>query len=90
MNRAAERVFAVAMTATFACAAAVIAFDAGRDYERGRVVRDLWENPPGMTSCVVYPDGGKRCIPAANPMHVDRAECITACKTRARMERVGR
>jgi hypothetical protein len=34
MNRTAERIFAIAMTATLAAAAAVIAFDMGRDYER--------------------------------------------------------
>jgi hypothetical protein len=76
------------MLAVCSAAALVIAFDYGREYERTHAVRDLWTNPAGMATCVVYPDGGKRCTPESKPEPVNFTECARMCRARSRMDRV--
>lgn len=41
-----------------------MAFQFGRSTRCTADLSAMWENPPGMASCRVYPDGSKRCIPA--------------------------
>jgi hypothetical protein len=84
----ADKVFAVCMSVACVAGGIVLAFDYGRDYERTKATRDLWENPPGMSSCVVYPDGGKRCTSAAVREPTPLVECIRQCRAVARMAKI--
>lgn len=63
-------------------------------YQRGdedgykRANLTMWETPPNMAYCVVYPDGGKRCIEKAVRPKLDLVECIRQCRISTRMEKV--
>lgn len=71
-------------------AAAVILFIVSTAYDAGKnqVNLTMWENPPNMESCVVYPDGGKKCKSAAVPEPISFTECARVCRGRVRMEKI--
>lgn len=66
----------------------VFSFVQGQENERDRKLENMWENPPGVAWCKVYPDGGKRCEPAGKIEQISKIECIRMCAGRARMEPV--
>jgi hypothetical protein len=65
-----------------------VVWELGVAHGKAQANHDLWANPPGMASCVTYPDGGKRCTPEFVPAPVSKVECVRRCATRDRMERV--
>lgn len=73
---------------TFLSFTAVFSFIQGQEVERTKKLANMWEKPPGMAWCRVYPDGGKRCEPEAKLPEISKIECIRACAARARMEPV--
>jgi len=67
---------------------AVFFYIQGTENERARKLENMWEKPPGMAWCRVYPDGGKRCEPEAKLLPMSKVECFRMCGGRARMEPV--
>lgn len=48
----------------------------------------MWEKPPGMAWCRVYPDGGKRCEKYMVLPPKPLIECVRMCRAQDRMEKV--
>jgi hypothetical protein len=88
MNRLGDRVVGWTAAIGIVLGSLFVAWESGAAYGRGKANLDLWSTPPGMASCIVYQDGGKRCQPAATPAPVDLVECARMCRARVRMDKV--
>jgi hypothetical protein len=84
----AERVLALSGIVGSIVLVGIISYELGHANGRDAANRSMWETPPGMASCVVYPDGGKRCMEASRPEPKPLIECLRMCKAQDRMARV--
>lgn len=89
-TKLAERVLALAGIIGSTVFVGIMAYEVGHANGKDSVNRNLWENPPGMSSCRVYPDGGKQCQKAwVAPEPMTRTECVRQCVMRSRLEKTG-
>ena len=65
-----------------------VGYRAGDEDGHTRANLTMWETPPNMAYCVVYPDGGKKCVAKAFLPKIDVVECIRQCRISTRMEKV--
>lgn len=85
----AERVLALSGFVGSAVLIGIVCYELGIAVGRDQANLQMWETPAGMSSCRVYPDGGKQCQKAFVPTApFNRTECVRACVMRARLEKV--
>jgi hypothetical protein len=84
----AERVLALSGVIGSIVLVGIACYELGLATGAERANSSMWEVPPDMASCRVFPDGSKQCVPRPVLEQPSRTECIRACVMRDRLNKV--
>lgn len=83
-----QTLFEIILLSLIIFVTALVAGKVGESRGLEKANKTMWETPPDMAYCIVYQDGGKKCIPKQELPKTSLVECIRQCRISTRMEKV--